>query len=120
MSEKCFMSNTTKSLKEVLQTAKEVSTAVLPPYCHEYSPKKYTQPQLFCCLIVKAFLSLDYRGTSAFIKDFSEVRELIGLNCAPHYATLQRACQRLLQEAPVLKILEETLELYDLKKTVEV
>ncbi len=29
-------------------------------YAHKYSPKKFTQPQLFACLVLKEFLRFDY------------------------------------------------------------
>ncbi len=31
-------------------------------YSHIYSPKKFTQPQLFACLVLKEFENKDYRG----------------------------------------------------------
>jgi hypothetical protein len=31
-------------------------------YSHRNSPKKFTQHQLFACLVLKSFLRTDYRG----------------------------------------------------------
>ncbi len=112
------MSTTSKSVKKVLQVAYEISNKRLPKYWHECSPKTYTQAQLFCCLVLKGFLELDYRGTSEMMEDFVELRNLLGLSRSPHYATLQRACQRLLKEATVKELLEETLGAHQFKKMV--
>lgn len=114
------MSTTSKSVKKVLQAAYEISSKRLPKYWHEYSPRTYTQAQLFCCLVLKGFFELDYRGTSEMMEDFGELRELLGLNRVPHYATLQRACQRLLKEETVKELLQETLGAHQFKKMVAV
>jgi hypothetical protein len=34
----------------------------LPEYAHRFSPRKFTQPQLFVCLTLKTFFNMDYRG----------------------------------------------------------
>ncbi len=34
----------------------------LPAYAHRFSPRTYTLPQLFACLVLKSMLRLDYRG----------------------------------------------------------
>ncbi len=52
------------------------------------------------------------------MEDFVELRNLLGLSRSPHYATLQRACQRLLKEATVKELLEETLGAHQFKKMV--
>ena len=32
-------------------------------------PKKFTQPQLFACLVLKTFFQTDYRGVVVFLND---------------------------------------------------
>ena len=44
-----------------------VATETLRPYAGKYSPKKFTQPQLFACLVLKTFLKTDYRGVPAHL-----------------------------------------------------
>ena len=56
-----------------------VGARALPPYAHKYSPKKYTQPQLFACLVLKTFLKTDYRGLAAHLADHSDLRAALGL-----------------------------------------
>ncbi|MCE5269062.1 MAG: hypothetical protein LLG00_14400 [Planctomycetaceae bacterium] len=62
------MSRTCKSPGTVLVTAWIVAKAVLPAYSHR-STKKFTQHQLFACLVLKAFLKTDYRGLMACLQD---------------------------------------------------
>ena len=39
-------------------------------YSHVYSPHKFTQPQLFACLVLKEFEKKDYRGVCALLADW--------------------------------------------------
>ena len=48
-------------------------------YSHLFSPKTYTQPQLFACLALKEFLRLDYRKLSALLTDTPTLAGAIGL-----------------------------------------
>jgi hypothetical protein len=43
-------------------------------YSHRYSPKKFTQPQLFACLVLQAFEKKDYRGVRQLLLDCSDLR----------------------------------------------
>jgi hypothetical protein len=56
------MSSTSKSPVDGARAALAVATAALPAYAHRTSPKKFTQPQLFACLVLKTFFKTDYRG----------------------------------------------------------
>jgi hypothetical protein len=79
-------------------------------YSHKYSPKKFTQPQLFACLVLKEFEKKDYRGIWQFLKDCADLRRAIGLSAVPHYTTLQKASQRLLAVKNVRVLLDETVK----------
>lgn len=46
------MSTTSKSPQKVLEVAYLVGTCSLNDYSHQFSPKKFTQPQLFACLVL--------------------------------------------------------------------
>jgi Transposase DDE domain len=74
----------------------------LPLYAHRYSPRTYTQPQLFVCLVLKTFFRTDYRGLTAILADFDALQAYLGLKRVPHYTTLQKASRRLLR-APYAK-----------------
>ena len=104
------MSTTCKSPRKVLQEAFAVAKESLPAYAHRYSPKKFTQPQLFACLVLKAQLKTDYRGVTVFLDDFPELQQCIELKKVPHFTTLQKAAVRLLRNHHVLRLLSVTIK----------
>ena len=67
------MSTTTKSPRLVAIEALSVGEQSFPSYSHEYSPRVYTQGQLFACLVLKTFFNTDYRGIEALLQDFKEL-----------------------------------------------
>ena len=103
------MSLTSKSPVAVLQVALEVAEQSLPAYSHRCSPKKFTQHQLFACLVLKNFLKTDYRGVTAHLQDCLSLRNVLGLQQVPHYTTLQKAARRLLLSAQAKKLLDTTV-----------
>jgi hypothetical protein len=110
------MSTITKSPRKVLLAAYATAQNVLPPYAHRFSPQKFTLAQLFACLVLKTFLKLDYRGIEAFLKDCPELCNAIGLTTVPHFSTLQKASQKLLQLAVFNRLLLETIRSVRKKK----
>ena len=90
---------TAKSPRRVLIVAHRVGRLALKQYAHKYSPKKFTQPQLFACLVLKEFLRLDYRKLSGLLKDAGDLAAAIELKSIPHFTTFQKAADRLLVAA---------------------
>ena len=82
----------------------------LPAYSHRDSPKKFTQQQLFACLVLKSFLKTDYRGVVAHLADCPSLVEVLKLGTVPHYTTLQKAACRLLAAAPARHLLDATVQ----------
>jgi len=78
-------------------------------YAHRFSPKTYTQPQLFACLVLKTFLKVDYRGVAAHLADHSDVRSALGLTRVPHFTTLQKASRRLLRQPVARRLFRATV-----------
>lgn len=103
------MSVTSKSPKAVLLTALSVARQSLPAYCHKYSPKKFTQHQLFACLVLKNFLKTDYRGVTEQLKDCGSLADAIELKMVPHFTTLQKAAKRLMVSKVAQQLLDETV-----------
>ena len=103
------MSTLTKSPTRVAREALAVATKALRPYAHKYSPKLYTQPQLFVCLVLKVFWKTDYRGLTTQLREWSEMRRTIGLRCVPHFTTLHKASTRLLRLPRVRRLLAVTI-----------
>src|SRR5262245_19191967 len=89
------MSTLSKSPLRVARRALAVGAQALPAYAHRFSPKVYTQPQLFACLVLKTFLKTDYRGVEAHLHDHSDLRAALGLRALPHFTHLQKGPRRL-------------------------
>ena len=103
------MACTSKSPIRVLYVAYRVAQRSLPAYSHRCSPKKYTQHQLFACLVLKEFFKLDYRGVEALLAESDSMRAAIDLRQAPDFTTLHKACSRLLRMQACNKLLDETV-----------
>ena len=86
----------TKSALGVARRALGAGQAGLRRYGHKFSPKVYTQPQLFTCLVLKVFFKTDYRGVTVLLEEWAELAGAVGLCRIPHWTTLQKACRRLL------------------------
>ncbi len=93
----------------MILAALAVAKRSLPRYSHRNSPKKFTQHQLFACLVLKIFLKTDYRGVVAHLLDCPSLTETLGLARVPHYTTLQKAAQRLLASVPARRLLDATV-----------
>ncbi|MGH9602655.1 MAG: hypothetical protein ACRD24_09740 [Terriglobales bacterium] len=90
--------------------ALEVARQTLPAYSHRFSPKKFTQHQLFALLVLKTHQQQDYRGVIALLEDMPELVRELGLKAIPHFTTLQKASDRMLLDAPLQQLLSTTVE----------
>jgi hypothetical protein len=104
------MSQTCKSPKAILRAALRVGRA-LPVYSHRFSPQKFTQAQLFACLVLKKVLKTDYRGVAAFLGDCPDLCAIVGLTSVPHFTTLQKASKRLLRRPVVERLLDKSIRI---------
>ena len=100
---------TSKSPRRVLQTAYDAACRALPAHRHKFSPKKFTQPQLLACLVLKEFSRLDYRGLAVHLADHPDLARLIELEVIPHFTTFQKAARRLLKSAPARAMFDAVL-----------
>ena len=98
-----------KSPRTVAAVALRAGRRVFSQYSHLYSPHKFTQPQLFACLVLKDFEKKDYRGVCQLLEDCADLREAIGLKTVPHYTTLQKASRRLLKQQHVRRLVDDTV-----------
>ena len=80
---------TSKSTLTVARMALQAARDALPDYARSKSPKKFTQPQLVACLIVKEFENKDYRGIWTMLAEWSDLRKALGLAKVP-----QQLCSR--------------------------
>ena len=87
----------TKSAVRLAREALAVGRAALPVYSSRFSRHDYTQAQLFALLALKQFLRTDYRGVTAVVAEWTELRRALGLPKVPHYSTLCYAEHRLVK-----------------------
>jgi hypothetical protein len=104
------MQRTSKSPRKVTLEALEVARQSLPAYSHRFSPRKFTQHQLFALLVLKTHQQQDYRGVIAMLEDMPELVNELGLKTIPHYTTLQKASERILSDAALQQLLSGTVE----------
>jgi hypothetical protein len=88
----------TKSPVALAKEALAVAQKALPAYSSPFSPKVFSQPQLFAILVLRHFFRTDYRGIVQFLVDLSDLRLALGLQKIPHYSTLCYAEKRLLKK----------------------
>lgn len=92
----------TKSPLAVARQAMEVAKEALPPYSSRFSRRDFTQHQHFAILTLRDVLRLDLRGIEALLRDWSDLREALGLRKVPDHTTLWHAEQRLLKKGATL------------------
>jgi transposase len=93
----------------VAKAAYKVALAALPEFAHRFSPRKFTQPQLFVCLVLKTFFKTDYRGIAEILNDCPDLCRTFNLTTVPHFTTLQKADRRLLSLKRADQLLETTV-----------
>ena len=103
------MSKLTKSPLRLARHALMVGCQTLRRYSSKFSPQRYTQAQLFACLVLKAFHKTDYRGITAILDDHAELRVTLGLRAVPHFTTLQKASGRLLRRPRARRLFRATI-----------
>ncbi len=81
-------------LVRIVRLAAMLARRHMADHQHQYAPKKFTQPQLFACLIFKAHLGCTYRRAEELLTLMPAVREAIGLRSVPRFITLQAFADR--------------------------
>jgi hypothetical protein len=83
-----------QEMVQLVKLALRLARRHLADYSHPKSPQKFTQPQLFACLILKAHLDQTYRKTEELLILMPAVREAMGLEEVPRFTTLQTFADR--------------------------
>lgn len=78
----------------IVKLALRLSRRHLSAYAHPRSPQRFTQPQLFACLILKAHLGVTYRRIEELLILMPAVCEAMGLQRVPRFTTLQAFAAR--------------------------
>lgn len=92
--------------------AHEVAAEAVPERAHRFAPKRYTQPQLLACLLVKEYLGLDYRTAQEALEISDGLREALGLSTVPDYTTLWRFAHDKATAGILGRAMAETLRLF--------
>jgi hypothetical protein len=93
------MSRTTKSPLALARAALATAEQVVPPYSCKHSRKDFTQPQLLALLLLKQFFKIGYRDVVAWVAEWSDLRQALGLTKVPHFTAIQKAGVRLLKKS---------------------
>lgn len=67
----------------------------IPLFSSKFSRKTYTQHQLLVLLLLKEYLSEDYRDTIELAEIMDTLRQKIHLDEVPHFTTIHKFCQRI-------------------------
>jgi hypothetical protein len=89
---------TTKSPLALARSTMSAAEGVLPAYSSKFSRHDFTQPQLYALLALRDFLHTDYRGLETILREWGELRGILGLKKVPDHSTMQRAARRLLKD----------------------
>jgi hypothetical protein len=67
----------------------------IPLYSSKFSKKTYNQHQLLILILLKEYLSKDYRDTVDLVDLMNEIKQKINLDSIPHFTTLHKFSQRI-------------------------
>jgi hypothetical protein len=98
-------------LLALARLALAVTERVLPEHAHKFAPKRYMQPQLFACLLIREHLHLDYRSAEEVIDASDRLRRILRLQWPPDYSTLWRFAQEKVTPELIERALAETIGL---------
>ena len=67
----------------------------IPLFSSKFSKKTYTQHQLLTILLLKEYLSEDYRDAVELAEIMESIRAMIHLDNVPHFTTIHKFCKRI-------------------------
>ena len=100
-----------KYIKFIDLSLKTVQSSRLNLYSCKYSKHVYTQHQLLVLVLLKEYISTDYRDFVELVDLMSNIKEKLDLDKVPHYTTLQKFVSRIPSSWFNL-ILSRTLKLF--------
>ena len=72
-----------------------IRDSLIPLFSSKFSKRTYIQHQLLILLLLKEYLSEDYRDTIELTEIIDSLREKIHLKEIPHFMTIHKFCQRI-------------------------
>ena len=89
------MRNRSRSTLDFAREALAAARGAMPHFRSKFSKHLYSQHQLFAILALKTWLKLDDRGLEQLLREWSDLRRVLGLVGVPHSSTLCLAHRRL-------------------------
>jgi hypothetical protein len=83
----------------------------IPLFSSKFSRKTYTQHQLLILLLLKEYLSEDYRDTVELTEIMDSLREKIHLDEVPHFTTIHKFCQRI-RSSTLSRLLNRLMKMF--------
>jgi hypothetical protein len=83
----------------------------IPLFSSKFSPKIYTQHQVLILLLLKEYLSEDYRDTVELTEIMDSLQEKIRLAKVPHFTTIQKFCQRI-RSSTINRLLNRRMKMF--------
>jgi hypothetical protein len=77
--------------------ALSVARESIPAYSSKFPLRLYTQHQLFALLALRESHKTDHRGLEQVLKEWAELREVLGLARVPDHSMIPKAAGRLLE-----------------------
>ncbi len=84
-----------KYIKFIDLSLKTVQSSRLNLYSCKYSKRVYTQHQPLVLVLLKEYISTDYRDFVELIDLMNNIKEKIDLDKVPHYTTIQKFVSRI-------------------------
>lgn len=84
-----------KYLRFIDTSLETVQSSRLSLYSSKYSKHVYTQHQLLVLVLLKEYISTDYRDFVELIDLMSDIKEKLDLDKIPHFTTLQKFVSRI-------------------------
>jgi len=92
---KVLLQRSPDSVGELARTCYRVAQSLFPDHAHRFSPKKFTQPQLWGMLLFRRCAGLSYRDLVGRIRQSAQLRAVFQLRRPPNFSTLSHAERRL-------------------------
>ena len=89
-----------------------IRDARIPLFSSKFSKRTYTQHQLLTLLLLKEYLSEDYRDTVELAEIMDTLRDKIHLDDVPHFTTIHKFCQHL-RSSTFTRLLTDHENVYD-------
>src|SRR5438105_14984375 len=97
------------------RVALEVSREVVTPYCHRFSPQRFTQPQLLAILCLMRYEDWTFRAAEVRLAEHGELRRALELQAVPDYSTLFRFMLRV-EEKMIAQVLAEVVRRFQSRR----